>query len=56
MKFQKNCTRRVRMNAQTDNGLSVNGPLYIGCCVMEESKKKTKNRTLTVTQRSAPFP
>ena len=55
MKFQKNCTRRVHMNAQTDNGLSFNGPLYIGCCVMEESKK-TKNRTLTVTQRSAPFP
>ena len=30
VKFRKNCTRRVRKNAQMLNGPSVNGPLYTG--------------------------
>ena len=30
VKFLKKCTRRVHKNAQTDNGPSVNGPLYTG--------------------------
>ena len=30
VKFRKNCTRRVRKNAQMHNGPSVNGPLYTG--------------------------